>query len=153
MLGIAVAWIGLWLPVADDSPRPRPRAEDVTLTGRVVELTEALRDAGIKADPAPIARQVALVGDDGSITPILSDEASRALFKDDRLRGRKAEVRGRKYRGLPYVQILTYKLEDQGALKTPEYFCDICTISAREPQACPCCQAEMVLRFRADDER
>ncbi|HWE39717.1 MAG TPA: hypothetical protein VG406_24420 [Isosphaeraceae bacterium] len=151
MMWVVLAWIGLLAPVADDHPRPKPEA--VTVTGRVVELTEALKATGIKADADPVAQQVVVVGDDGAITPLLSDEASRALFKDGRLRGRKAEVQGRKFQGVPYVQVLSFKVEDQGTLKTPEYFCDICTISVRDPQPCPCCQAEMVLRFRGDDER
>jgi hypothetical protein len=151
MVWASLAWIGLFLPVADDPQRPK--GDDVTLAGRVVELTEALAADGIKADAEPVARQVVVVGADGAITPLLSDDASRALFKDGRLRGRKAEVQGKKFKGVPYVQVLSFKVQDQGKLKTPEYFCDICTISVRDPQPCPCCQAEMVLRFKGDAER
>lgn len=151
MVWAAFAWIGLLTPVVDE--HPRPRGEDVTVTGRVVLLAEALKEAGIRADAEPVAKQVVVVGEDGAITPLLSDEASRALFKDGRLRGRKAEVQGKRYRGVPYLQVLSFKVEDEGKLKTPEYFCDICTISVREPQPCPCCQAEMVLRFKEDVAR
>ena len=51
-------------------------------------LAEALtaRDLAIKPDPEPIAKQVVLLAEDGTIIPLLSDDASRALFLDERLR-------------------------------------------------------------------
>jgi hypothetical protein len=133
---------------ADDGGRPAGGFEPVTLTGTAVELTVALRALGLKYDTEPVARQVVLKGDDGTITPLLSDDASRALFEDARLRGRRTEVQGRRHPGLPYLQVVSFKVEDGGRLRTPEYFCEICTISVRFPQTCPCCQGDMILRMR-----
>ena len=127
-------------------------AEPVTLRGSVVLLTEALKPIGLTYDPEPVAKQVVLKGDDGTITPILSDDASRALFQDDRLRRRKAEVQGRRHPGLPYLQVVAFKVEDEGRFRTPEYFCEVCTISVRYPQICPCCQGEMELRMRPEPQ-
>jgi hypothetical protein len=124
--------------------------ESVTLQGTVEKLTDLLPPLGLAVDADPIASQVAVKGDDGTITPLFSDDASRALFKDDRLRHRRAVVQGRKYPGLPYLQVVSFKIEDQGKLKTPEYYCEICTISVRYPQICPCCQGPMVLRMLPD---
>lgn len=135
---------------APGSEAPAPQPEPVTLTGTVVELTAALKDLGVPADPEPVANQVVLTGDDGTITPLLSDPASRALFQDDRLRRRRVEVRGRRFVGLPYLQVVSFKVEDDGAFRTPEYYCDICTISVRFPQVCPCCQGPMELRLQPD---
>jgi hypothetical protein len=146
VLAHALAWSTL---VATAGPQ-KPAFEDVTLTGRVVELTTALKPFGVPADADPIARQMVLEGDDGAITPLLSDEASRALFVDARLRGRKAEVKGRKFPGLPYLQVTSFKIEDEGTLRTPEYHCDVCAIDVRYPQTCPCCQGPMVLRMKPD---
>ena len=86
---------------------PSPQADRVTLRGKVVELAEALKAKGVSADPGPISGQVALVTDDGTIVPLLSDEASRALFQDRRLRDRRAEVVGLRVAGLggcPYAK-------------------------------------------------
>jgi hypothetical protein len=130
-------------PRADDAPR------EVTLTGEVIFVSRLFEDRKIKADLAPIKDQVALRGADGSVTPLVSDEASRALFLDHRLRERKAELTGWMYPGLPYLQVVRFRVDDQGALKTPEYYCDVCTITVRYPQVCPCCQGEMELRYRS----
>ncbi|HEY2158150.1 MAG TPA: hypothetical protein VGH33_21150, partial [Isosphaeraceae bacterium] len=90
------------------------------------------------------------VADDGAVVPLISDEASRALFLDKRLRDRKAEVAGRKVAGLPYLQVVNFKVEEGGAMRTPEYYCDICSIHVRYPQTCPCCQGPMVLQMKPE---
>jgi len=146
----SATWIALFLSVTPAGPTTAPEA--VTLTGTVVALTEALKAKGLATDPEPIAKQVVIQGDDGTITPILSDDASRAFFLDERLRHRKAEIKGRRHPGLPYLQVVSFKVEDHGALRTPEYFCEICTISMRSPQICPCCQGEMELRMRPEPQ-
>ena len=126
--------------------------KDVILKGKVVTLAAAL-DAvkvGIRPDAEPIAQQVVLLGDDGTITPLLSDVASRALFRDERLRNRVAEIRGRRFPGVPYLQVVTFKIAQEGRLQTPEYYCNVCTISVRFPQVCPCCQGPMELRMKPE---
>ena len=117
------------------------------MSGKVVLLADALKGSGLDFDVEPVSKQVVLKGDDGTITPLLSDDASRALFLDERLRNRRAEIAGRHHPGLPYIQVVSFQIEDQGRLRTPEYYCEICTISVRFPQICPCCQGEMVLRM------
>ena len=65
-------------------------------------LADVLKARGIAADPEPIKDQVVFVEADGTVTPLLSDEASRALFADERLRDRKAEITARRVPSLPY---------------------------------------------------
>jgi hypothetical protein len=129
------------------SPAEVSKSETVTLSGKVVELAAALRAAGLTVDADPIAKQVALQAKDHSLTPLLSDDASRALFLDERLRNRPVEIKARRFAGIPYLQVLTVRIEEDGTLRTPEYYCEICTISVRYPQICPCCQGPMVLRM------
>ena len=93
-------------------------------------LAEALSRREIEADPEPIAKQVVLLGEDGSITPLFSDEASRALFLDERLRDRRAEIQGRRFRGVPYLQVVHVPGRGEGQLETPEYFCEVCSITS-----------------------
>lgn len=138
---------GLFLPVAL-AAGPGDEAERVALRGRVVELTAVLGERGLQADPEPIARQVVLQAEDGTITPLLPNPASRALFRDERLRGRRAEVEGTRVAGLPYLNVVAFRVEEQGMLRTPEYHCEVCTIDVRAPQDCPCCQGPMELRFQ-----
>jgi hypothetical protein len=122
----------------------------VTLRGEVVELAEVVKDSGLRVDAGPIARQVVVKAEDGTIVPLLCDEASRAFFDDQRLRHRRVEIQARRFEGLPYVQVTAFQVEHEERFRTPEYYCDICTISVRYPQACPCCQGEMELRMKPE---
>jgi hypothetical protein len=143
-------WV-LAITIAATSP-PSPAPETVTVRGKLLILSEALkaRGLGLAPDAEPIAKQVVILGKDGTITPLLSDETSRALFVDSRLRNRNARIVGRRFAGLPYLQVVTIEVEDEGRLRTPEYFCEVCTISVRYPQICPCCQGPMELQMKPD---
>jgi hypothetical protein len=131
---------------------PGSPPESVVRRGKVLTLTEALaaRSIDLKPDSEPIAKQVVLLADDGTIVPLFSDEASRALFLDERLRRRPTEIVGRRYDGLPYLLVVSFKVESDGRLQTPEYYCEVCAITVRYPQICPCCQGSMELRMRSD---
>src|SRR5260370_850731 len=135
---------------AKEPPAPAPaaaaaKAEPVTLSGTVLLLSDALKSSGLTFDTEPVARQVVLKGDDGAITPLISDEASRALFQDERLRNRRTEIKGLRHSGLPYLQVVTFRILSEGSLPTPEYYCEVCSISVRFPQISPACQAPMIL--------
>jgi hypothetical protein len=146
-----VGWLALMLPLAAPPDGPADRA--VVMSGKVVELSTVLKELGWSVDAGPIAGQVVLREASGAITPILSDEASRALFLDARLRERAIEVRGRRHEGFPYLQVVSFRVEEGGRLRTPEYYCEICSISVRYPQICPCCQGPMVLRMNPEEAR
>lgn len=150
MTSAIVGWSALLLSMAARLGPSASPPEAVTLRGEVVELTAALKETDWTFDAEPITKQVVLRGRDGSITPLLSDGASRALFFDERLRGRPTEIHARRIEGLPYIQVVSFKVEAQGAMRTPEYYCEICTISVRYPQICPCCQGAMVLRMKPE---
>lgn len=144
-LASAMVGMGLVLPgQGGDGTTPR----EVTLRGTVVELADVLKARGVEADGPSVAGQVVLKGEDGAVTPLLSGVASRALFRDERLRDRPAEVLGWLRPGLPYLEVVTFRIEEQGMLRTPEYYCDLCKISVRFPQDCPCCQGELELRYK-----
>jgi hypothetical protein len=131
---------------------PAAKAVEVTLRGKVVTLGSALRSLGmdVTLDPEATAQEIVLLGEDRSITPLFRDEATRAFFLDERLRDCRAELHGRRFAGVPYLQVSTVRVERDGRFQTPEYFCGVCTISVRAPQTCPCCQGPMELRMRPD---
>ncbi|HKI21236.1 MAG TPA: hypothetical protein VKA15_25305 [Isosphaeraceae bacterium] len=149
ILGVLFVALG-----GDAGPGNGSTPEDVTLRGKVLTLNAALlsRSLALKFDPEPIAKQVALVGEDGSIVPLLSDEASRALFLDERLRDCRTQVLGRRFVGVPYLQVISFKVEREGKFETPGYYCDVCAIWVRYPQKCPCCQGLMELRMKEEPE-
>jgi hypothetical protein len=140
--------LALSADAAGDSSQPSV----TTLTGEVVELTQALKENGQTFDDAPIATQVVLRDKNNTLIPLLSDDASRALFLDERLRDRPAELRVRRLPNLPYVQVLSLKVRVNGKMRTPEYYCEICSISVRYPQSCPCCQGPMDLRMMPEND-
>jgi hypothetical protein len=149
MIVSLVGWLAFALsPLTAQPAAAQQPAETVVKTGRVVELTAVLKATKLVVDTEPVAGQVVLQEPDGTITPLLSDEASRALFLDQRLRDRPITIHARRYPGLPYLQVVTFQVDDHGQWRTPEYFCDVCTISARYPQICPCCQGPMILRMK-----
>lgn len=123
--------------------------KEVVVSGDALLLTEALAAFDdLKVDAVPADQQVVIRRADGSLVPLLRDEASRALFDDARLRNRRAEVKAREFSGLPYLQVTSFKVEWEGAFRTPVYYCDLCSISVRYLQACPCCQGDMELRLK-----
>lgn len=147
-----LATIGLFALVTIlGADRPKPEMTEETLTGQVVPLTTALSDLGLRADPESIDQQVVLRTSGGELIPLIRDEASRAFFMDPQLRSKDAELHVRRYAGVPYVQVTTFKIAVDGTLRTPEYYCEVCSISVRYPQSCPCCQRTMEFRFRPDD--
>lgn len=126
--------------------------EKVVVEGRAILLSDVLKERGIQVDTGPVDRQVVLKAADGSISPLLLDEASRALFQDPRLRNRSARVDAVRRPGLPYLQVLTFQVRDGDRYRTPEYWCEVCSISWRyDADPCPCCQGPMILRMKPDE--
>ena len=134
------------------SPADEVAWEPTTLTGEALTLAEAFKAQSIPADTELMGRQVVVSSEDGSIAPLICDDASRALFRDDRLRGRRIEVRGRRLEGNPFIRVISFRVEENGKLQGAEYHCDVCAIDVRYPQICPCCQGPMVLRWRAAED-
>ena len=147
---VALVMLVISAVFCDRGAHAADRTESVTLRGKVVELAGVLKADGLSYDAEPVAKQVVLRADGGAVVPLISDEASRALFLDKRLRDRPAQLHARRYPGLPYVQVITFEVEEGGQMRTPEYYCEICTISVRYPQICPCCQGDMVLRMQPE---
>src|SRR4051812_21088926 len=113
MTSPVVGWFALILPLVSPPgfiASDQEKVETAVLAGKVVELAKALKATGLSFDEEPIAKQVVLQGSDGTLTPLLSDDASRALFLDERLRNRPIEIVGRRHRGLPYLQVVSFKV-------------------------------------------
>lgn len=142
----------LALTCAGPPASPASKAVDVTVRGKVVTLASALRTLGMDMtlDPESTAHEFVLLGDDRSITPLFRDEASRALFVDERLRDCRVELHGRRFPGVPYLLVSSFQVERDGRFQTPEYYCQVCSISVRAPQDCPCCQGPMEFRMKPD---
>jgi hypothetical protein len=153
-MGLEPGFLAAVLVLICAGPPTSPAAKpvEVILRGKVVTLVSALRSLGmdVPLDPESTAHEIVLLGDDRSITPLFRDEVTRALFLDERLRDCRAELHGRRFPGVPYLQVTSFQIERDGRFQTPEYFCYVCSISVRAPQACPCCQGPMEFRMKPD---
>jgi len=147
---VLVGLLGVEQESVGSSATPPYASTEVTIRGKALTLEAAIAACGlsVQADPEQAGRQVVIVNEQGTMIPLLADVASRALFLDDRLRNRPLELKGREYRGLPFIQVVSFRVEHDGEFRTPEYYCNICTISVRYPQICPCCQGPMELRMK-----
>lgn len=126
------------------------QGETTVLSGKVVLLASVVGERRLHCDAEQAANEVVLKTADGLAVPLLRDEASRALFMDKRLRDRKTELVVKRHLGIPFVQVIVVRVEENGRFRIPEYFCDVCTISVRDPRTCPCCQGPMELRMRPE---
>ncbi len=91
--------------------------QHVVLRGKVVTLAAALdaKKLGIRADAEPTASTIVLLSEDGTITPLLSDEASRvagqAVWRPAVFSGRHVQDRAR--RQAADARVLLQYLRDQ----------------------------------------
>ncbi len=150
-MGFAPGLVAALILLLGDGP-PATRGAEVVLRGKVVTLAAAIKELGVdvKPDPDTTRGEAVLLGEDRAITPLFRDDASRALFLDERLRDRRVELRGRRFSGVPYLQVSSFRVENEGSWQTPEYFCSVCAITERYPKICPCCQGPMELRWRSE---
>lgn len=146
MWGLAVAILVMGRG-RDDAVAANPPT--VTVRGQVRPLADVLEGLGVEVDRERVSDQVLLVDEQGRGTPLLPNTASRALFTDARLRDRPAELVGRRPVGLPYFEVIVFRVQDEaGAFRIAEYYCDVCSIATRFDQICPCCQGELRLRYQ-----
>ena len=127
-----------------------PEAGLVTLTGKASLLASRLKGLDVSADADAVEKLIVVESGPGVFEVLLPDTASRALVLDERLRNRDIEVKGRRIAGLPFLQVMSFMVQEDGRWRTPEYYCDVCTIQVRYPQICPCCQGPMELRMKPE---
>ncbi len=133
---------------AAESAAAAPRV--VSLQGEAIELSKALAALGLPSDDDQTKNQIVLRTNDGALIPLLKDEASRALFLDERLRERPILIHARKRDKIAYLQVLTVQVKIEEAYREPQYYCEVCTITVRYPQVCPCCQGPMILKYKPE---
>jgi hypothetical protein len=146
---ILLAFLALTLPslsfAGADNPKgvlPKPE----TLKGKVVPLTTILDQFGTRLDPEAAAQWLALVGDDGTIYPLIKDDATRMFFTDKSLQNRPMQLTGRLIPGSHILQVQEVRSLVNGQLCEVYYWCDICSIRRSEKKICECCGGPMNLR-------
>ena len=142
------------LPKTENPQDAAPVYRTETLSGKVVWLADALeRQFGIKTVPEAKERSLALETDDGHVLPIVEDLRGRSFRTDNRLREMQVELRVRRYRRSPLIQVIRIYEVVKGAKYAIDYWCDVCAITMFEKGPCSCCQDENRLRRRRLDRQ
>lgn len=129
---------------------------DITLRGRVVCVTEELRDRHqVAADCERRGHVFALKTTDGELHPFLPTDAAAAIYLDERYRQRELQVTARLFPDVRMIEVIRLQSWKQGRLHNLFYFCEVCNIRTHKPGACDCCQDPVEFREVAvaeDDE-
>lgn len=144
--------IGQVFPQQPSQIKPTQEPTNQTIPGKAVWLKDALDALKIKANPESLKNQIVWIGDDNIIRPVLDNEASRCLFLDEQLRNRHGEITIKTTPGLTHLVTTKLKIQHEGRMRIPEYYCDLCAIATPYPQVCPCCQVEVVFRYRPETQ-
>jgi hypothetical protein len=121
-------------------------AKNEYFKGKVVPLAQALEKSGIKIDPDAAAVEMALVGDDGKIFPLVKDTASRMFYLDKRVRDRPMRLTGKLVADGKLLQVVNVRSYKDSQLCDIYYWCDICAIRMSELNRCDCCGGPVELR-------
>jgi len=157
-----VAKIGAHLLIAQEpvaegkSPETdRPDYTTTSLRGRVRYWDEALKEHyDIKLTLESGERLFVLETPDGELHPIAEDLRGRAFRKDERLRKMDLELRVRRFKGSPFIQVVNvYEITDKGEKYQVDYWCDICAIVMFEKGPCDCCQDHNRIRKRLTEPK
>lgn len=140
LVGASLPWCLAALVSADT------RQDGKEYSGRVVSLAPLLEKDGAPLDKDAQPYFLALVCDDGRISPLLKDAGSRMFFKDPQLLNRPVVVRGRVVGKTGLLQVFQVLTLVEGKRHEPYYWCDICKIKRFEPNACDCCGAPLEFR-------
>lgn len=130
--------------LAGAAPQKLPPAE--TYTGKVKPLADLVAQIGSKLDADAAQHWLALVSEDGKISPLIKDTGARMFFADKRLLDRPMRLRGRLLPGTQLLQVLEVHSLVKGVPHEIYYWCDICTIRRNEKMFCECCGAIMDLK-------
>jgi hypothetical protein len=82
---------------------------------------------------------------DGKVYKFLATDRATAMFTDPQVRSRELQITAVEHSTgeLELIKILSVK---DGKLFDIFYFCDVCTITAYAPGACPCCYGKFELK-------
>lgn len=145
VMALLAVWIGLGLLCAQSRDT---KAAIAIYKGKVLSLTDALKQEKIEADPE-MGMQLAFETEDGKVLPLLRDVGSRRFFNDPALLQRPMQLKARLVAKNSLLQVLEVHSLKNGRLHELYYWCDVCSIkreSQRPSENCECCGGPMQLQ-------
>ena len=87
-----------------------------------------------------------MAADDGTLYPLVKDDASRMFFKDPALLNRPVHLMGRLIPGSTLFRVAQVRTVRKGDEYDVYYWCDVCSIRRGEKGICDCCGGPLELR-------
>jgi hypothetical protein len=131
---------------AGDAGSKKPTAKIEYFKGKVVPLADIASKSGVRLDADAAPHWLALVGEDGTIYPLVKDSGSRLFFQDRELLRRPMRITGRLLPKSQLLQATAVHSYVKGQLHEVYYWCEVCSIRRGEKNDCECCGAPMVRR-------
>ncbi len=126
---------------AQDKDKPTDQRNTLSLRGRVVCLTEELKNLyRLKPDCDNRGHVYALKTSDGKYHPFLPTDSAVAVWTDERYRERDLQVTARSFPQTSFIEVIKFQSWLDSKLHDLYYFCDVCMISSHKPGPCDCCQ-------------
>jgi hypothetical protein len=138
LIALAPLFVG-----AGDPPKREAKIEHYN--GKVVPVADVVAKMGGRLDTDAAPHWLALVGEDGTIYPLLKDSGSRMFFKDSDLLKRPMRLTGQLLPGSQLLQVTAVHSYKKGQLHEVYYWCEVCSIRRGEKNLCECCGGPMVL--------
>lgn len=145
-LGLGTAVVLSLTPLVFALATPPGEPKNHFFKGKVVPLAEVLAKFGAKLDADAGPHWLALVGDDGKVSPLIKDAGARMFFKDVKLLNRPMRLTARLHPESNMLQVINVHSYVKGQLHDVYYWCDICTIKGFEAGICDCCGGPMDFR-------
>ncbi|MBN9522174.1 hypothetical protein J0H58_27250 [bacterium] len=114
------------------------------MSGKVLPLAAALAKFGVKADADTPG--VALVTDEGKVSPIVKEELSRMLFVEEKLQSGPVRLTAKLVPGTTLLRVSAVQTVKDDKVYDVDYWCDNCQLFVLSPGPCKCCGGPTVLR-------
>lgn len=116
------------------------KIEPVRLRGRIVSLTEALKENQIPFFEDARSLMYCLKTADGKLYPILPSDTAAAIYDDERFRKRELQITARKFTEAGFLEVMKIQGIKWGRVFDLYFYCIICNIRSHKGGPCECCQ-------------
>jgi len=126
---------------ADTPAQPAPSLLTVEVRGRIVCLSEEMRQSYGANVPEKHAHDYGLKANDGKYYSLVRTASSEALLTDTNLLSRTLILKGRVFPKTQLLEVVgnVHTVRD-GKVYELFYYCDICAIKSSIPGPCMCCR-------------
>jgi hypothetical protein len=131
--------------VVAQQEKPTAPTKPVTVKGRVLDPQDPECCDGPETKQGQSSARFSFKTADGKVYKFLATDAATAMFTDPQVRSRELHIAAIAHSNDQLEVIRVYSVRE-GKLYDLYYFCDVCSITAYAPGACPCCYGKFELK-------